>query len=231
MRDAAFVARDHGVNLLFLGANSAYWRVRLENKGRNIICWKGSPEDPYANDPQLITNKWGEAPNPLNESELMGALMAGIGVTGDYTVKDSSLWPISGTGLKTGESIVGVVGKEVESTDIGIAPAVQTFLTSKVKIFDTWYNVALSYYTTESKAGVIDVGTNGWVCTITKSCSWKDGANAKTGEQVRAITEEILTAAEIGPLGLIHPEVSDVPARTKLEEICIAACPTPIPKN
>ena len=224
MHEAAFRARDSGVNLLFLGANSAYWRTRLENNGRLIVCWKGSPDDPFSNDPKMITNKWGEIPNASNESELLGALMAGIGVEADYTVNDSKIWPLAGTGLISGQTIFGVVGKEVETTDIGIAPAVQTFLTSRVKIHGTWYNIHLSYYTTASNSGVIDVGTNGWVCTMTSSCTWKSKATSESRSQLRSITANILAAGAIGPLALLHPEVSDIPAKNKLEEICIKAC-------
>lgn len=231
MRDAAFKARDAGVNLLFLGANSAYWRVRVESNGRVIACWKGDPSDPYATNPSLITNKWGEAPTPLNESELMGALMAGIGVESNYEIKNGDAWPLVGTGLKTGEAIVGVVGKEVETTDIGRAPAVQTFLTSRVTILGVNYNINFTYYTSQSSSGVIDVGTNGWVCSITNTCSWKTATTPAGRVQVATITSNLLSAAASGPLAFLHPEVSDIPARTKLEEICIAACPNGAPQQ
>jgi len=224
MRSAAFQARNSAVNLLFLGANSAYWRVRLENGGRQIVCWKGSPNDPFKNDPTLITNKWGQSPTLLNESELLGALTAGIGVEADYKVNQGNIWPLIGSGLKTGDSIVGVVGKEVETTDIGLAPAVQTFLSSRVEILGVWYNIHLTYYTNPSMSGVIDVGTNGWVCTITNTCSWKSTATSKSRSLIVAITNQILSAGANGPLALSHPEVSDIPARSKLEEICIAVC-------
>lgn len=154
----------------------------------------------------------------------MGALMAGIGVNADYKVTNADVWPILGTKLKNGDVIVGVVGKEVETTDIGAAPDVQTFLASTVSILGTSYNVHLTYYTNPSSAGVIDVGTTGWVCTITSTCSWKSIATAKSQAQLKAITIQILSAAALGPLGRSHPEVSNIPARTELEEICIAAC-------
>jgi len=224
MRSAALNARDSGVNLLFLGANSAYWRIQLVANGRQIICWKGSPSDPFAKDALLITNKWGQAPTAFNESELLGALMAGIGVNAHYQVENADVWPLAGTGIKTGDVIAGVVGKEVETTDIGIAPAVQTFLTSKVEIGKFTYNVNLSYYTTPSNSGVIDVGTNGWVCAITSSCSWQNTATSETAKQVSAITQQILIAGALGPLALSHPEVSNISARDTEVPICVASC-------
>jgi hypothetical protein len=40
MRDAAEEARDTGVNLAFLGANDAYWQVRLSEDRRTMLSWK-----------------------------------------------------------------------------------------------------------------------------------------------------------------------------------------------
>ena len=37
MRDGFERARDHGVNLAFMGANDAYWQVRMEDGGRTVI--------------------------------------------------------------------------------------------------------------------------------------------------------------------------------------------------
>lgn len=231
MRDGAIAARDSGVNLLFLGANSAYWRVQLDGSSREITCWKGSPNDPNIANPLLITNKWGQYPTEFNESELMGASMAGIGVNGDYTVTNGDVWPILGSGLVTGDVIHGIVGKEVETTDIGIAPALQTFLSSSVSIAGTAFNVNLSYYTAASYAGVIDVGTSGWVCSITSTCSWKNSADANTKIQVLAITKQILLGSQLGPLGEYFAESANIPKRTKLAPICIGKCRTDLPNQ
>src|SRR5262249_28930642 len=40
MRDAFDAARDAGVNLAFMGANDAYWQVRLQNRGRWVFTYK-----------------------------------------------------------------------------------------------------------------------------------------------------------------------------------------------
>ena len=238
MLTAATTARDSGINLIFFGANDAYWRTRLESNNRNIVVWKASPQDPYYNDPAMITNKWGEAPTPFNQSQLLGSLYAGILATPlPYTVVNANVWPIKGTGLKTGDTIAGLVGKELQSTDLGVRPAVQSLLTAKaVNLEDpsvTW-NINMTYYTTTSKSGVLNVGTMGWVCNITNTCSWTNTADAKTKGQVIAITKQILSAAASGPLGVLHPAVPNIPANTTLIPICtvsIASCTAPPPDN
>lgn len=227
MLTATNEAKDSGSNLIFLGANSAYWKTRLENNNRNIVVWKGDPGDPYTKDPSMITDKWGMGATQFNQSQLLGALYGGIlKNTISYTIQDATVWPIAGTGLKTGDKIAGVVGKEIETTGVGQAPAVQSFLTAKATTVEqniTW-TVGLTYYTAPSKAGVIDVGTMGWVCNITNTCPWKGTADSNTKSQVIAITKQILTAASVGPLGIAHPEVANIPARTQLVEICVLSC-------
>ena len=223
MQKAVFSARDFGVNILFFGGNQAYWRARLENNGRNLAAWKSDPKDPYKTVPKMITNKWGSKPNPFNQSVLLGALSAGYGVVADYEVKDGIAWPLNGTNLSTGNSIAGVVGNEVDTTDKGATPGVQTFLKSKVILKGITYNVNLTYYTADSRAGVIDVSTNGWVCSITGSCPWTKTIPA-TSEVVKKITQNILQASSEGPLGNKYPAKIDVFPRRELIEICDLNC-------
>ena len=191
MQKTALEARDLGINLLFLGGNQAYWRTRLEDNGRKMAVWKSDLADPYKEVPSMITNKWGAKPNPLNQSTLLGALFAGFGVTTDYKFKDGNAWPISGSGLKTGDKIVGVVGNEVDTIDRGAAPGVQTFLTSQATLKNITYDIALTYYVAKSKSGVLDVSTNGWVCSITRNCSWVATTEA-TSHYVKTITQNLM---------------------------------------
>lgn len=229
MESAILTARNAGVNILFFGGNQAYWRARLENNGRNIAVWKSDPLDPDKTNPNLITNKWGAAPNPGNQSTLLGALSAGYGVTANYRVRDGNTWPIVGSGLATGSNIIGVVGNEVDTTDEGAAPGVQTFLTSQVTLKKKTYNVDMTYYTTSSNSGVIDVSTNGWVCSITANCPWTK-IPVGTSQSIREITQSLLREASKGPLGLTHRANIDVVARTTAIQICDLVCQNPYRK-
>lgn len=228
MQNAIYSARDLGVNILFFGGNQAYWRARLEKEGQSLVAWKSDPLDPYKNNPQLVTNKWGAAPNPLNQSLLLGALYAGYGVIADYRVKDGNAWVLNGLNLATGNSIVGVVGNEVDTTDKGATPGVQTFLTSRVTLKGITYNVNLTYYNAESHAGVIDVSTNGWVCSMTKTCPWTKTIST-TSNTVTRITQNILLASSEGPLGDKFPAKIDVAPRAGIVEICDLNCPNTSP--
>ncbi|HSD24094.1 MAG TPA: N,N-dimethylformamidase beta subunit family domain-containing protein [Solirubrobacterales bacterium] len=137
MRDGFDAARDQGTNLMFAGANDAYWQVRYEDSTcpsdntvcsspgvgdrRTMVIYKGpneGPEDPYpgtAND----TSKFRELGRP--ECELQGGVQYGSYFTNDgyrnYTTTAEGAadpWAV-GTGLGTGSTVAGLVGFEYDS--------------------------------------------------------------------------------------------------------------------
>jgi hypothetical protein len=118
MRDAFTAARDHGVNLAFMGANDAYWQVRLEDAGRTIVAYK-SLYDPNP-DPALKTAMFRELTPPRYECELIGIQHQGVGLywkPGDYTVQAAGLadpW-LRNTGFRAGDVVRGIVSVESDT--------------------------------------------------------------------------------------------------------------------
>jgi hypothetical protein len=118
MRDAFDAARDAGVNLAFMGANDAYWQVKLQDHGRTIFAYK-STYDPNPN-PALKTAMFRELVPPRLECALIGIQHQGVGLywpPGDYTVAPTALqspW-VHGTGLQPGDVIRGVVSVESDT--------------------------------------------------------------------------------------------------------------------
>ena len=118
MRDAFQTARDSGVNLAFMGANAAYWQVRIEDAGRTIVAYK-SMYDPNP-DPALRTAMFRELIPPRYECELIGIQHQGVALhwqAGDYTVQEAAItdrW-MRGTGFKGGSVIRGVVSVEADT--------------------------------------------------------------------------------------------------------------------
>ncbi|HEX3291860.1 MAG TPA: N,N-dimethylformamidase beta subunit family domain-containing protein [Gaiella sp.] len=118
MRDAFQAARDSGVNLAFMGANAAYWQVRLEDRRRTIVAYK-SMYDPNP-DPALKTAMFRELVPPRYECELIGIQHQGVGLhwpSGDYTVQAAAVrdpW-MRGTRFRAGSVIRGVVSIETDT--------------------------------------------------------------------------------------------------------------------
>lgn len=213
MRGAVLSARDSGTNIIVLGANTGYWKTRLQNNGREVAVWRDNL-DPYRSDALKVTNQWRNGPAAQPESEILGSAYAGLGVKANYQVVRSSAWPIAGTTLKAGAIIKGVVGREVDSPDRDPGPGVQLVLSTNTKVRGRVERVGMTYYTTKSGSGVLDASTDGWVCSITNSCNWTR-ITKESSLQVEEITAQILKESAKGPLGSLHPAVIDIPAAAR----------------
>jgi hypothetical protein len=118
MRDGWEAARAHGVNLAFMGANAAYWQVLMEDGGRTVMSYK-SGADPNS-DPWSRTDLFRALSPPRYECQLMGIQTQGGTQTwldGDYAFQPDTLgdpW-LRGTGFKAGDSVQGVVSREVDT--------------------------------------------------------------------------------------------------------------------
>ena len=118
MRDGWDRARDAGVNLAFMGANAAYWHVRMQDGGRTIFTYK-STYDPEPN-PAFKTAMFRELVPPRYECELIGIQHQGVGLNwrpGDYTVQPAAFqtpW-IRGTGFEPGAVVRGIVSVESDT--------------------------------------------------------------------------------------------------------------------
>ena len=132
MRDAFEYARDHGTNLAFLGANTAFWQVRYANGGRTIEEYRTAAADPEP-DPSLKTVRFRELGRP--ECTLLGVEYRGGQRTitdppRAYSLDDASLthpW-MSGTAFQAGDVLPDLVGYEWDAIVPGCAPAPLTRL-------------------------------------------------------------------------------------------------------
>ncbi len=93
------MARDSGVNILFLSGNSVSGAVYLDpsSDGR----------------PNRITGRIQEGNDDrfLNEADIMGSTSYGVGF-GDIVVKNTDHWVFEGTGLNEGDTIKDLIGWE-----------------------------------------------------------------------------------------------------------------------
>jgi len=78
MRDAITRARDHGTSLAVFSSNTAYWRVRLPDNGRTLVCYKTIETAGAAKDPVSPTTLWRDPHGPDKpENALLGAMYVG----------------------------------------------------------------------------------------------------------------------------------------------------------
>jgi hypothetical protein len=117
IRNAFERARDSGVNLAFMGANTGYWQMRYEAEHRTIVEYRTADRDPES-DPTLKTVSFRELATPRPECALIGVQWGEIG-NGDYTPVGAATTPpdpwFTGTGLRPKDVLRGLVGYEYDS--------------------------------------------------------------------------------------------------------------------
>ncbi len=137
-RDALRDARDRGVALLFFGANTGYWKIRLEDDAghanpRTVVSYKGNAfADPVTGAEQ--TGLW-RGPIARPENELVGVMYESwLHVSSQWVVSDEDHFLYRGTDLRNGDSLPGLVGYEYDRRfDNGMEPAgLQTMARSPV---------------------------------------------------------------------------------------------------
>jgi sugar lactone lactonase YvrE len=127
-RDHADRALAEGRSLLNLGANNAYWQVRLEpaadGRSRRIVtCYKGHEDDPFKDSRR--TAKFRDLPQKRPENALLGVQFAArwhqFGFPAVITAPGH--WALEGTGLKAGDTLWMANGYELDQlVDNGVTP-------------------------------------------------------------------------------------------------------------
>jgi len=129
--DAFTAARDAGVNLLFMGANAAYWQIRFEASAESIpnrvmVAYKNASTDPepvYANK-TLTFRKLGRA-----EQQLIGVQYITFGRPGsdrEFVAQNTDHWVYEGSGLADGDVVPRLIGGEVDLFFAEYPPPVST---------------------------------------------------------------------------------------------------------
>lgn len=117
MYDGVLAARDAGVSLANLGANTIYWATRIEPSstgvaGRVVVCYRNATIDP-GTDKTIL---WRQLGRP--EQAVLGAMFGSPGglVTGrsPLRVAAPNHWALRGTGLQSGSTIPGIIAIEAD---------------------------------------------------------------------------------------------------------------------
>ena len=103
MRDEVMRARDAGTNLAFLGANTMYWRVRLEDRPTGVgpaagrLPRRRRPRpDARRRGPAEATARFRDAPAARPEHDLLGMQYECYPVDADLVVASPRWWGFRG---------------------------------------------------------------------------------------------------------------------------------------
>ncbi|WP_243059361.1 N,N-dimethylformamidase beta subunit family domain-containing protein [Nocardioides sp. SR21] len=211
MRRAVEKARDGGTNLAFLGANTMYWRIRLDEthagQARLQTGYRSDAHlDPLREErPREATSRFRDAPAAESEQGLVGMEYECYPVDADFVVASPTWWGFRGTGARSGDRMPGLVGPEADRVYLNASTPRPMEVLSHTSypcggVTTTSQSV---YYTTDSGAGVFTAGTLRWGCALIDRCD--DPLGARVQRFVHQVTLNLLRTYAAGPVGFEHP--------------------------
>jgi hypothetical protein len=216
MFDTVAAARNQGINLAFLGANSAYWQTRLGRSpigpNRHVIVYRKATEDPVTNNDQVSVEFQDPRVNtPPNL--LTGTTTHGVHVYGTLYAAQIPTW------LKIPQyaTISGISGDtEIDATSTNAAQPsnVHILLTGQLLFRDpgpaaeeeksTFRRVPIEetvWFVTPSGAAIFDAGISTWSCNLLPSCVTHSVSTQSQGT-LGLITKRVLTLWQQRAVGL-----------------------------
>jgi len=216
MRRSVMSARDRGTNLAFLGANTMYWRIRLRDStsGRpNIVGYRSDARlDPlYQRGSPRTTARYRDQPKPKPENSLTGMRYECYPVDAPYVVVSPGWWGFRGTGVERGDQFPHLVWAEADRVYPvkGTPRPLQILSYARYNCGGVGTSTQSVYYTTRSKAGVFDAGTLLWTCALRSHC-FEAPITDRATRFARRVTENLLRAFAVGPVGRRHPAHDNV---------------------
>jgi len=210
MRQAFETARDHGVNLVFFGANACFRQVRFEDtlhgSMRREVCYKSASEDPMRSQHvELTTVNWRDSPVKEPEASMIGVQYDGQ-VRTNLVVSHPNAWIWESTGVGGGQIFTGVIGPEFDHIASESPANIEILSRSPVDVEiggKRKSHADMTYYTAPSGGGVFATGTIGWISHL----SPKNGAGEPVEPVLYHATMNVLRLFGSGPAGHTRPSV------------------------
>ncbi|AKU92939.1 N,N-dimethylformamidase beta subunit family domain-containing protein [Vulgatibacter incomptus] len=208
-RDAIEAARDRGVSTLFFGANTGYWKIRLEDS-RTIVSYKSNAfSDPEKGAER--TGLWRARVIGRPENALVGVMYESwMKLSSAWVVSDDSHFLYRGTGLHNRDTIPRIVGYEYDRTfDNGNQPSGLSVM-ARSPVLDIF-----------GKPGVSEAGSyraaSGALVFSSASIEWSYGLGQPgiADPRVERMTANVLDAAtKVGiPAGVGSGPIPEAPRR------------------
>lgn len=217
MRATVTRARDTGVNLAFLGANTMYWQIRLAGltpQGpRTVVGYRtDAAVDPArTSEPSQATRLWRDSSRFPPENAVTGMQYECFPVDAPYRVVTPRWWGFAGTNVKAGTEFPHLVGVEADR----VYPIPSTPRPLEVLSHATYSCLGVrtsaesTYYTTRSGAGAFNAGTLRWSCAVRGYCH-PYRMSPSTVRFTRQVTRNVLRLFATGPAARRNPSVDNL---------------------
>ena len=207
-------ARNKGINLALLGANSAYWQVRLENSkigdNRRFAIYRDATIDPQTA-PDKLTVEFGDSRINWQPSLITGERTAGVHVYGDMKLVDEPQW----LSIPAKTDLLGWPNNsEIDSRAFGQAsPPNQHLLFSGkfhlanpnskgARVKTRSLTGQTIWFALPSGAAEFVTGINYWPCELSGFCA-EQSLTTEARDAIRSITSQVLHVWEhkaVGPM-------------------------------
>lgn len=197
MRDGLEEAVRTGTNLAVLGSNEIHWHARLVRDARGelsqMVMYRLAKLDPVST-PADKTVQWRDPLIGRDPATLTGLTTTAVGIKASPTVLAAPDWAFAGSGLKVGSVVANAYGNEGGGPSAASPHGLQVWLRATTpNQYGIDVEVATTYYTAASGAGVFNAGTTEWLCLMEQACWW-DKAPQATRQALQHITFNVLTA-------------------------------------
>lgn len=202
MRQAAHTLRDRGTNLLFLGSNAMYYRIRWNRDLTRVTAYKEAELDPIQG--ATTTTTYRAAPNANPEARLIGSQYDcdGRSPQTPMIIHNPNFWAFAGTGVKRGDRLASLVGHEVDKAGPESPASVHIAAHSTFECSKRQGNSDVTYYVAPSKAGVLNLGTMGFAYALTPGVTYEQ----RSVDFARRVLATVVVEGSKGPLGRRHAE-------------------------
>ena len=185
---------------IIVGGHSEYWTIPMRDsidaavaQGKNLVAFGGNTA--YAITEISERNIGGRTPYrdiQRPESILLGSQYFALGIRKDLI--SNNVWPFATLGKDA--VIKGVYGYEADTALGTRGPGVQVSARAAISPTEKGYVAMSTYYNAPSGASVLNMGTNGWVCSINNRCPWGHTFEPETQKQIQKVTAEVLKAVK-----------------------------------
>jgi sugar lactone lactonase YvrE len=215
-------ARDAGVSLAFMSANTGYWRVRIEastrgGSRRTVVCYKEAVRDVIPNAPETTT-EYRLDPSPRPEQALLG-IMYDDAASRTYfdgfapVVTQQDHWIYEGTGVRNGDHLAHVIGYEWDRAfDAGAPPGREIVAhASLITVYGESVPHDISLYYPTEQSLVFAVGSIFWARGLSDPRS--------LDPRIVRMTENVLLRAGVAPFELTPVEARERDSSSHVEVV------------
>ncbi len=204
-------ALSKGTNFFKTGANTIYWRVRLQpsevGQNRQMAIYKDKLLDPVQNSAET-TVRWRHGPKANPESKNSATLYNNWHdycneEPNDWVVTDPTWWGYNNTGVAAGTRIPGLVGREVDQLLKKFPIPKNTRVVAHGEYVCSSSGVPVTkihdatFVTLKSGASVFATGSQMWPCAMNGNCVGQ-GTTELTNSFTRTVTDNVLQVFDAG---------------------------------